>query len=93
MPTQPHIEPARPGPITDTLLEAMIGVAHNARDKNCTQSEAETMMYLLPELLEELSASRKAIAGMDWFRDGGPERIRGELNNVVHIHRLPEATE
>ena len=93
MPTQPHIEPARPGPITDTLLDAMIGVAHDAREKNCTQGEAETMMYLLPELLEELSASRKAIAGMIWSNGRGKCYGPQPADNVIHLHPYPEATE
>lgn len=66
MNAQPHIDPAQPGPISDTLLDAMINVAHKARNGECTRNEAETMLYMVPELLEELSASRKAIAGMIW---------------------------
>ena len=95
MSTQPHIEPAQGGPITDTLLDAMINVSHKARKGECTKNEAETMLYLAPELFEELAASRKAIAGMIWSNTRGHlyEPDLEPEDNVIHIHPRPEAAE
>lgn len=80
----PHALPVTPAPITDQLLEALIGVFSYDHDKPLTDAEVSLMFQATPGCLSELLTYRRLL-GAEYARLW----IDGAIEAAPNVVRLP----
>lgn len=80
----PHALPVAPAPITDQLLDALIGVYDYDHDKPLTDAEVALMFHATPGCLRELRTYRQLL-GAEYARVW----LDGAIEAAPNVVRLP----